>query len=85
MFGNLQFGSWEPPGWGESISFYMHFAWLLYTAFWVILTVYSFPLAWFIAFGKGTYTIRIGNFVILELESIENNDKGGKNGPADRR
>ncbi|HNL22374.1 MAG TPA: hypothetical protein PKK51_10170 [Rhodocyclaceae bacterium] len=64
---------------------YMHFAWLLYTAFWVILTVYSFPLAWFIAFGKGTYTIRIGNFVILELESIENNDKGGKNGPADRR
>ena len=34
---------------------YMHFAWLLYTAFWVILTVYSFPLAWFIAFGKGTY------------------------------
>ena len=64
---------------------YMHFAWMLYTAFWVILTVYSFPLAWFIAFGKGTYTIRIGNFVILELESIENNDKGGKNGPADRR
>ena len=64
---------------------YMHFAWLLYTAFWVILTVYSFPLAWFIAFGKGTYTIRIGNFVILELESIENNDKGGKNGPAERR
>ena len=64
---------------------YMHFAWLLYTAFWVILTVYSFPLAWFIAFGKGTYTIRIGNFVILELESIENNDKGGKNGPANRR
>ena len=64
---------------------YMHFAWLLYTAFWVILTVYSFPLAWFIAFGKGTYTIRIGNFVILELESIENDDKGRKNGPPDRR
>jgi hypothetical protein len=63
---------------------YMHFAWLLYTAFWVILTVYSFPLAWFIAFGKGTYTIRIGNFVILELESIENDDKGRKNGPPDR-
>ena len=64
---------------------YMHFAWLLYTAFWVILTVYSFPLAWFIAFGKGTYTIRIGNFVILELESIENDDKGRKDGPPDRR
>lgn len=64
---------------------YMHFAWLLYTAFWVILTVYSFPLAWFIAFGKGTYTIRIGNFVILELESIENDDKGRKNGPPNRR
>lgn len=69
----------------EFFQSYMHFAWLLYTAFWAILTVYSFPLAWFIAFGKGTYTIRIGNFVILELESIENNDKGGKNGPADRR
>jgi hypothetical protein len=64
---------------------YMHFAWMLYTAFWVIVAAYSFPLAWFIAFGKGTYTIRIGNFVILELESIENDDKGRKDGPPDRR
>ena len=63
---------------------YMHFAWMLYTAFWVIVAAYSFPLAWFIAFGTGTYTIRIGNFVILELESIENDDKGRKNGPPDR-
>ena len=64
---------------------YMHFAWLVYMVFWVIVAVYSVPLAWFIAFGKGTYTIRIGNFVILELESIENNDKDSKNGRSDRR
>ena len=64
---------------------YMHFAWLVYMVFWVIVAVYSVPLAWFIAFGKGTYTIRIGSFVILELEIIENEDKGGKNGPANRR
>ena len=34
-------------------------------------------LAWFIAFGKGTYRIRIGNFVILELESLDD-DQGKK-------
>ena len=50
---------------------YMHFAWLLYAAFWLIVAGYSFPLAWFIAFGKGTFTIRIGNFIILELESLD--------------
>jgi hypothetical protein len=56
---------------------YMHFAWLVYMVFWVIVAVYSVPLAWFIAFGKGTYRIRIGNFVILELESLDD-DQGKK-------
>lgn len=50
---------------------YMHFAWLVYTAFWLIVAGYSIPLAWFIAFGKGTFTISIGNFIILELESLD--------------
>ncbi len=37
----------------------------------VIAAVYTIPLAWFIAFGEGVYTIRIGKFTILELESKE--------------
>ena len=53
---------------------YMTFAWDLYAAFWVIVAVYAVPLSWFIAFGEGVYTIRIGNFVILELESVEDDD-----------
>lgn len=34
----------------------------------VIIAVYTVPLAWHIAFGKGAYTIRIGKISILKLE-----------------
>ncbi len=54
---------------------YMWFAWGLYAAFWVVVAVYAVPVSWFIAFGKGTYTIKIGNFVILKLENVEDDGK----------
>ena len=37
----------------EFFQSYMHFAWMLYTAFWVIVAAYSFPLAWFIGVVSG--------------------------------
>lgn len=58
---------------------YMHFAWILYSAFCYIFSalilVVGFKLAWHIAFGEGILTIRLGRLIILEVELITNPKK----------
>ena len=50
---------------------YLNFAWMLILIFTIILFVLSLIVARHIAFGKGVLCIRVGSFIILELELIE--------------
>jgi len=50
---------------------YMNFAWLLILVFMLILLVLTCIVSYHIAFGKGVLCIRIGSFIILELDMIE--------------
>jgi|JI8StandDraft_1071087.scaffolds.fasta_scaffold15198_6 hypothetical protein len=50
---------------------YLNFAWILILIFTVILFVLTLIVAKHIAFGKGVLCIRIGSFIILEMELIE--------------
>jgi hypothetical protein len=50
---------------------YLNFAWILILIFMVILFVLTLIVAKHIAFGKGVLCIRIGSFIILEMELIE--------------
>ena len=58
---------------------YMHFAYILYSAFCYIFSALilavGWKLAWYIAFGDGVLTIKMGRFLILELEFIQNPKK----------
>ena len=50
---------------------YMNFAWMLILVFMLILLVLTLIVSYHIAFGKGVLCIRIGSFIILEMELIE--------------
>lgn len=50
---------------------YMNFAWMLILVFMLILLVLTCIVSYHIAFGKGVLCIRIGSFIILELDMIE--------------
>jgi hypothetical protein len=50
---------------------YLNFAWMLMLIFSLIVLVLSMIIARHIAFGKGILCIRVGSFIILEMELIE--------------
>ena len=50
---------------------YMNFAWVLVLIFSVIVVVLTAIIAYHVAFGKGILCIRVGSFIILELDMIE--------------
>lgn len=50
---------------------YMNFAWVLVLIFSLIVVVLTAIIAHHIAFGKGILCIRVGSFIILEMDMIE--------------
>lgn len=50
---------------------YMNFAWVLVLIFSLIVVVLTAIIAYHVAFGKGILCIRVGSFIILELNMIE--------------
>lgn len=50
---------------------YMNFAWVLVLIFSLIVVVLTAIIAYHVAFGKGILCIRVGSFIILELDMIE--------------
>ena len=50
---------------------YMNFAWVLMLIFSLIVLILTTIIAHHIAFGKGILCIRVGSFIILELDMIE--------------
>ena len=50
---------------------YMNFAWVLVLIFSLIIVVLTAIIAYHVAFGKGILCIRVGSFIILELNMIE--------------
>ncbi len=50
---------------------YMNFAWVLVLIFSLIVVVLTAIIAYHVAFGKGILCIRVGSFIILELNMTE--------------
>ena len=50
---------------------YMNFAWVLVLIFSLVVVVLNAIIAYHVAFGKGILCIRVGSFIILELDMIE--------------
>lgn len=50
---------------------YMNFAWVLVLIFSLVVVVLTAIIAYHVAFGKGILCIRVGSFIILELDMIE--------------
>ncbi len=50
---------------------YMNFAWVLVLIFSLIVVVLTAIIAYHVAFGKGILCIRVGSFIILEMDMIE--------------
>ena len=50
---------------------YMNFAWVLVLIFSLVVVVLTAIIAYHVAFGKGILCIRVGSFIILEMDMIE--------------